>query len=49
MKNESQVLKSVLMNSSAATAGTALAGYVLESARRGLKGRAPQYSEDEGN
>lgn len=48
-KNEGQVLKSVLANSSAATAGTALAGYVLESARRGLKGRAPQYSEDEEN
>jgi hypothetical protein len=48
-ENEGQVLKSVLANSSAATAGTALAGYVLESARRGLKGRAPQYSEDEEN
>ena len=48
-KNESQVLKSVLMNSSAATAGTALSGYVLESMRRALKGRASQYSEDEEN
>ena len=46
-ENESQVLKSVLMNSSAATAGTALSGYVLESMRRALKGRASQYSEDE--
>jgi len=45
--NEGQVLKSVLMNSSAATAGTALSGYVLESMRRALKGRASQYSEDE--
>jgi hypothetical protein len=48
-ENESQVLKSVLMNSSAATAGTALSGYVLESMRRALKGRASQYSEDEEN
>lgn len=46
-ENEGQVLKSVLMNSSAATAGTALSGYVLESMRRALKGRASQYPEDE--
>ena len=48
-ENEGQVLKSVLMNSSAATAGTALSGYVLESMRRALKGRASQYPEDEEN
>jgi len=40
--NESQVAKSVLVNSAGAMTGTALAGHVLESMRRALKGRAPQ-------
>ena len=45
-KNEDEVLKSVLTNTSAATAGAALSGYVLESLRRALKGRAPQEDEE---
>jgi len=40
--NERQVAKSVLVNSAGAMTGTALAGHVLESMRRALKGRAPQ-------
>jgi len=40
--NETQVAKSVLMNSSGALTGTALAGHVLESLRRAMKGTAPQ-------
>jgi hypothetical protein len=40
--NERQVAKSVLVNSSGALTGTALAGHVLESLRRAMKGTAPQ-------
>lgn len=40
--NERQVAKSVLVNSAGALTGTALAGHVLESLRRAVKGTAPQ-------
>lgn len=40
--NERQVTKSVLVNSAGMMSGTALAGHVLESMRRALKGKAPQ-------
>lgn len=45
--NDAEVLKSVLANSSTALAGTALAGYTLESMRRALKGRAPIEPDEE--
>lgn len=45
--NEDTVLKSVIANSAGYTTGAALSGYVLESLRRALKGRAPQYEEDD--
>ncbi len=45
-KNESTVLKSVIANSAGYTTGAALSGYVLESMRRALKGKAPQYEEE---
>lgn len=45
--NESEVLKSVLANSSVALTGTALAGHVLESLRRAVKGKAPIEPEEE--
>lgn len=45
--NEGEVLKSVLVNSSAALTGTALAGQVLESIRRSLKGKAPQEQNED--
>tara|TARA_Y100001938_G_scaffold72260_1_gene100313 strand:- start:28876 stop:29667 length:792 start_codon:yes stop_codon:yes gene_type:complete len=44
-RNESKVAGSVIANTSAYTAGSALSGYVLESMRRALKGRAPQPEE----
>lgn len=40
--NDRQVTKSVLVNSAGAMTGTALAGHVLESVRRAMKGKAPQ-------
>ena len=43
-ENESQVAKSVIANSSAFTAGSAVTGLALESMRRALKGNA--YEED---
>lgn len=46
-KNENTVLKSVIANSAGMTTGAALSGYVLESMRRALKGKAPQYEEDD--
>ena len=46
-KNENQIAKSVIANTSAYTTGAALSGYVLESMRRALKGKAPQYEEDD--
>ncbi len=45
--NENTVAKSVLANSAAITSGSALSGYVLESIRRALKGKAPQYEDDD--
>lgn len=45
--NENQIAKSVIANSAGYTTGAALSGYVLESLRRALKGRAPQYEEDD--
>ena len=45
--NEDTVLKSVIANSAGITTGAALSGYVLESMRRALKGKAPQYEEDD--
>ena len=45
--NERQVAKSVLVNSSGALTGTALAGHVLESLRRAMKGTAPQEESRE--
>ena len=45
--NENTVLKSVIANSAGMTTGAALSGYVLESMRRALKGKAPQYEEDD--
>ena len=45
--NENTVAKSVIANSAAITGGSALSGYVLESIRRALKGKAPQYEEDD--
>ncbi len=45
-KNEDTVAKSIIANTSGATAGAALSGYVLESLRRGLKGRAPDTEEE---
>lgn len=45
-RNEDTIAKSVIANTSAATAGAALSGYVLESLRRALKGRAPQEDEE---
>ena len=45
--NEDTVLKSVIANSAGMTTGAALSGYVLESMRRALKGKAPQYEEDD--
>lgn len=44
--NEDRIAKSVIANTSAYTGGAALSGYVLESIRRALKGRAPQEEED---
>ena len=44
-ENENQIAKSVIANTSAYTTGAALSGYVLESMRRALKGKAPQYEE----
>ena len=46
-ENENQIAKSVIANTSAYTTGAALSGYVLESMRRALKGKAPQYEEDD--
>lgn len=46
-RNESKVAGSVIANTSAYTAGSALSGYVLESMRRALKGRAPQSEESD--
>ena len=46
-QNENTVLKSVIANSAGMTTGAALSGYVLESMRRALKGKAPQYEEDD--
>ena len=43
-ENESEVAKSVIANSSAFTAGSAVTGLALESMRRALKGNA--YEED---
>ncbi len=45
--NENQIAKSVIANSAGYTTGAALSGYVLESLRRALKGKAPQYEEDD--
>jgi hypothetical protein len=45
--NESQVAKSVLVNSAGMMSGTALAGHVLESVRRAMKGTAPQEETPE--
>ena len=45
--NEDTVLKSVIANSAGMTTGAALSGYVLESMRRALKGKAPQYEEED--
>ena len=44
-KNDKTVAKSILANTSGYTAGAALSGYVLESMRRALKGRAPIEEE----
>ena len=44
-KNDHTVAKSILANTSGYTAGAALSGYVLESMRRALKGRAPIEEE----
>lgn len=46
-QNENIVAKSVIANSAGMTTGAALSGYVLESMRRALKGKAPQYEEDD--
>lgn len=46
-ENENQIAKSVIANTSAYTTGAALSGYVLESMRRALKGKAPQYEESD--
>ena len=43
--NENTVLKSVIANSAGMTTGAALSGYVLESMRRALKGKAPEYED----
>lgn len=45
--NEAQVLKSVLANSGGSVIGTALAGHVLESLRRAVKGKAPVEEESQ--
>ncbi len=45
-ENENIVAKSIIANTSGATAGAALSGYVLESLRRALKGNAPVTEED---
>ena len=45
--NENQIAKSVIANTSGYTTGAALSGYVLESMRRALKGKAPQYEESD--
>tara|TARA_B000000565_G_scaffold207647_1_gene161043 strand:- start:328 stop:1647 length:1320 start_codon:yes stop_codon:yes gene_type:complete len=44
-KNEETIAKSVIANTAGYTTGAALSGYVLESMRRALKGRAPQPEE----
>ncbi len=44
-QNDKTVAKSILANTSGYTAGAALSGYVLESMRRALKGRAPIEEE----
>mgnify|MGYP001169475029 FL=1 len=44
--NENTVAKSIIANTSAYTGGAALSGYVLESLRRALKGRAPATEEE---
>ena len=44
--NEDTVAKSIIANTSGATAGAALSGYVLESLRRALKGNAPNTEEN---
>ena len=46
-ENENQIAKSVIANTSGYTTGAALSGYVLESMRRALKGKAPQYEESD--
>ena len=46
-KNENQIAKSVIANTAGYTTGAALSGYVLESMRRALKGKAPQYEESD--
>ena len=46
-KNENQIAKSVIANTAGFTTGAALSGYVLESMRRALKGKAPQYEESD--
>ena len=45
-ENENTVAKSVIANTSAITGASALSGYVLESIRRALKGKAPQYEDE---
>ena len=47
IRNENQIAKSVIANTSGYTTGAALSGYVLESMRRALKGKAPQYEESD--
>ena len=46
-ENENQIAKSVIANTAGYTTGAALSGYVLESMRRALKGKAPQYEESD--
>ena len=46
-QNENQIAKSVIANTAGYTTGAALSGYVLESMRRALKGKAPQYEESD--
>ena len=46
-KSMKTLQQSVLANSAAITSGSALSGYVLESIRRALKGKALQYEDDD--